>query len=215
MNRAEYMAELQRRLQRLPAEEIKSVIMYYEEYFEDAGVENEQDIIQALGSPAAVAGHLIGEFAMKEPSNGTPPTTKKSMNAIWVALLAIFASPIALPIAIAFAAVILALVITLYAALFSLGVAGFALTLSGVATTIMSLVFIPSGIAVGFIGIGAGLVLFAIGLLLSMLTVLLFRMTFKGIAKLVGSFLIKKNKVKQSMYAKNMERNGVDNENIQ
>ncbi len=45
MNRNEYMAALRRALSGLPEEERASALRYYEEYFDDAGPENEQKVI--------------------------------------------------------------------------------------------------------------------------------------------------------------------------
>lgn len=55
MNRIEFMAELESLLSNIPAEERDEAMQYYRDYFEDAGVENEMQIIAELGSPQKVA----------------------------------------------------------------------------------------------------------------------------------------------------------------
>ena len=50
MNRNEYMAALRRALSVLPEEERASALRYYEEYFDDAGPENEQEVISEISS---------------------------------------------------------------------------------------------------------------------------------------------------------------------
>ena len=55
MNRIEFIAELERLLQDISAEERNEAVQYYRDYFEDAGIENEQHIIEELGSPRKVA----------------------------------------------------------------------------------------------------------------------------------------------------------------
>lgn len=55
MNRIEFIAELERLLQDISAEERNEAVQYYRDYFEDAGMENEQHIIEELGSPKKVA----------------------------------------------------------------------------------------------------------------------------------------------------------------
>lgn len=55
MNRIEFLAELERLLQDISAEERKEAVQYYQDYFEDAGLENEQHIIEELSSPKKVA----------------------------------------------------------------------------------------------------------------------------------------------------------------
>lgn len=55
MNRSEFMAELRKLLVSVPEEERESALQYYEDYFEDAGPENEGRVIEELGSPEKVA----------------------------------------------------------------------------------------------------------------------------------------------------------------
>lgn len=55
MNRKEFMNRLEQLLQGIPEEDRKDALRYYEDYFEDAGPEWEQDVIRKLGSPEDVA----------------------------------------------------------------------------------------------------------------------------------------------------------------
>lgn len=58
MNRKEFMACLETLLQNMPAEERESAILYYNDYFDDAGQEREADVILELGSPEKVAASI-------------------------------------------------------------------------------------------------------------------------------------------------------------
>lgn len=58
MNKAEYMRELERLLQNIPENERVEALTYYEEYFNDAGEENEQQVISELGAPSRVADNI-------------------------------------------------------------------------------------------------------------------------------------------------------------
>jgi len=109
MNRHEFVAQLKTKLRSLPAEEIANAAAYYEEYFDDAGPENEESVIAELGSPSGIASKIIGEFAIRKVDDGKG-TTKAGLSAIWIVVLGIFASPIALPLAIAAVSVVFALV---------------------------------------------------------------------------------------------------------
>lgn len=51
MNREEYLKRLSFLLKDLPEEEIEDAIAYYEDYFEEAGEEKEEQVIKKLGSP--------------------------------------------------------------------------------------------------------------------------------------------------------------------
>ncbi|BBF41883.1 hypothetical protein lbkm_0563 [Lachnospiraceae bacterium KM106-2] len=55
MTKREYIEELRRLLGDIPKTELDEALLYYENYFEDAGEENEQHVIQSLGSPSHVA----------------------------------------------------------------------------------------------------------------------------------------------------------------
>lgn len=55
MSRTEFMNELRTLLQDIPEEEREEALQYYSDYFDDAGAENEEQVIRELGSPQKVA----------------------------------------------------------------------------------------------------------------------------------------------------------------
>lgn len=55
MNRTDFMRQLESLLQDISIAERESALEYYNDYFNDAGPENEQAVIEALGTPARVA----------------------------------------------------------------------------------------------------------------------------------------------------------------
>ena len=58
MSRREFMEQLERLLRDVPAKDREEALEYYEGYFEDAGAENEDAVIQELGSPGRVASEI-------------------------------------------------------------------------------------------------------------------------------------------------------------
>ena len=58
MNRVDFMNQLESLLQNIPSTEREEAIQYYNDYFDDAGKENEQEVIEALGNPARVAENI-------------------------------------------------------------------------------------------------------------------------------------------------------------
>lgn len=62
MSKQEFMKELEALLAELPKEEREEAIRYYDAYFEDAGAENEQTVIEELGSAKRVAAQLLRDF---------------------------------------------------------------------------------------------------------------------------------------------------------
>lgn len=62
MTRAEFMRELERLLADIPESERIEALQYYNDYFDDAGVENEEEVIENLGSPASIAENIINDL---------------------------------------------------------------------------------------------------------------------------------------------------------
>ncbi len=138
MNRKEYLVRLKAGLNRLPEEETAGVLAYYEEYFEEAGAENEQAVIEELGDPRDVAGRVIAEMAvryMREPES----SPKKRMRGVWIGALAVLASPIAVPLA-------LAAVMLIFAMLLTAGALALTIVLVGASAVLYAVIGIFAGI---------------------------------------------------------------------
>lgn len=63
MNRREFMSELEYLLQDIPEEEKAEALAYYQDYLEDAGDENEEQVIREFGSPERVAAIIRSELS--------------------------------------------------------------------------------------------------------------------------------------------------------
>lgn len=63
MNRKEYLERLEQLLLVLPYEEREEAWQYYSDYFDDAGIENEDKVILELGSPEEVAAKIRAGYA--------------------------------------------------------------------------------------------------------------------------------------------------------
>lgn len=127
MNRVEYMRELRQRLGELKSGEREGVLSFYEEYFDEAGADLEQDVIRDLGSPASLASRILADYAIKA-ARAAPYNPKKGFSALWAVVLALFAAPFALPVII----VLFALGVAVIATIGALGIAAFAIILGGV-----------------------------------------------------------------------------------
>lgn len=62
MNRTEFMSQLEILLRNVSDGEREEALQYYNDYFDDAGAENEQAVIEALGNPARVAENIRREL---------------------------------------------------------------------------------------------------------------------------------------------------------
>lgn len=58
MNRIDFMSRLSSLLADLPESERKEALQYYEDYLNDAGVENEEEVLEALGTPEELAASI-------------------------------------------------------------------------------------------------------------------------------------------------------------
>ena len=66
MNRIEFMTELASLLQDIPAEERRDAMQYYNDYFDDAGEDQEQQVIDELESPQKVAEKIKADMTGEE-----------------------------------------------------------------------------------------------------------------------------------------------------
>jgi uncharacterized membrane protein len=172
MTRKQFMEELRDRLSRLPASERDAALAYYEEYFDEAGSDREQEVIRELGSPASVASRILADYAVKE-ARDAPFNPRKGFSAFWAVLLAIFAAPLAIPAVIAIIGIIIAILATVVA----VGAAAIALFVGGIAVFaggFLGLFSMPASalilFGVAFILWGAGKIIFVIiGAVLSLL----------------------------------------------
>lgn len=159
-----YIQELTQYLKQLSQDELNDVIDFYSEYIMDAGLTDQQEIINKLGTPKQLSRKILADYSIRALDNdqaGQPhyePKSKKNIRMIWLVILAMFASPVAIPVAIAVLACIFGLLVAVVAvvisaflvllALFAVGIimigSGFAVVGSSIPTSIF---FVSGGIA--------------------------------------------------------------------
>ena len=179
MNKETYLRVLRGRLAyRLTTEEMKDIINYYTEYFEDAGPDREQSVIEELGSPERLAQQILGErrqeglapvpgAAGQIPPRYAPEAAEKLP--VWAGVLilvlaAIFAGPVAGSLA------------------FGLGLGGVICGAVGVAVAIAAVANLS--LAGALFQVGGGLIAAAVGILLVLGAVAI----VWGVVKFVGWF---------------------------
>ncbi len=205
MTKNEYLAELKAHLASLSAEERDGAMKYYQEFFEDAGEENEQKVIEELGNPKDLAEKIISEisaggmassrYVPAQPgfgSKGFEEKPKKNENSkiLIIILLAIIFSPLLIPLA----GVILGIV----AGLFGLLIGFFALcggivvglVAGGIAAVVAGIGLLYSGQIMGLLAVGIGLIMLSVGVLLIIPFVWLcanvFPALFRGLVNLIS-----------------------------
>lgn len=169
MNKKIFMRQLEARLRGLPKDEQKDALEYYEEYFADMGIGDDDDVTQIVGTPKDVAHNILNECLTKqEEENVKNNSVKNSVKSIWLVILGIMAAPVALPLIIAFVAVAFSLFITVVA----VGVSAVA---CGIIAIFVGFALIPgviwaSGVQSTFI-LGVCLLFIGITILMTMLLI--------------------------------------------
>ena len=185
MNKNEFLGELRHRLKRLPEEEIANAISYYEEYINEAGESNEAKAIADLGGPGVVAAKIIGEYAASDSADENRKS--KGKGKLWIVILAICASPIAIPIV----AAIVMMVVALGISVASLILAAATFLLGGVIYVFVGIWALFHSFATGLFYMGAGLIVTALGLLSVYYCVRFGKFLFERMRQWMGNVLLK------------------------
>jgi len=198
MNRDEYIKCLEYRLRRLPKEDYEKAVSYFKEYFEEAGPENESQAIEDLGSPELAADQIIRDFAME---NAREPVrdVKHGVYAVWVGILAVFAAPIGLPLALMLGVLGLMIVIVILTLVFCVFIMAISVAVSAIPCTVIGvwMLFISfadgtATLGVGLIGLGIGYWLVTGSIALGKNVLQLMTRLFGRIAKFRTHYTIKK-----------------------
>lgn len=191
MNRDEFMEQLARLLVDMPEAERMEAIRYYNDYFDEAGPENEGKVIQELGSAGRVAASIKANLQQEQADgNGTyqrtagePQTAGTYQNtgtsqevrnrrprssgswALLIVLLVFIGGPVILGVGGGLLGVLVGIVGGLFGVVVSVLTAGVGMAFGGVALFCKGIVRVFTSPAAGIVGMGSGLICMAIGLL--------------------------------------------------
>lgn len=188
MNKQEYMEQLKKRLKRLPPEDFERAVEYFEEYFAEAGVENEEKAIEDLGTPQEAADQIIRDMALdyaKEPVKNV----KKGLNGLWVGLLAVCAAPVAVPLLAAGVILIAAAAMVVFSILFSFLIVAACGVIAGPVTVIAGFTVLTKSVPVFLCCVGIGLASTGIGAALTYGMYLLCRSFLGWAVKGIGNMI--------------------------
>jgi uncharacterized membrane protein len=205
MNRQEYVRDLGQRLSVLPLslEDTGDAMRFYEEYFDEAGPEREQDVIAELGSPAYVA----AQIALKLSASATPLTERKPVKPrrehtvesgrerilqgkiVWAIILGVLAAPVALPLAACVAVAMLCLLLAALMIPLAFGIGGIACIVTGFMTEIYAALNIATlGFPTTLYMFGMGLFSIGAGGLLARLGWWIGKVCLTGASKVASRF---------------------------
>ena len=165
MTKTEYLAKLTKYLRKLPQKDYEEALEYFMEYFEEAGPENEAQVIAELGTPKEAAHEVITRL-LDEKIIEDKSSLRNKTTILWIAILAVLASPVALPILLFFLAILMTLLMIIFAVIVTALALTFALLISGVYTFFTSFSLLSVSLASTLFGVGIGLLMFGGALLL-------------------------------------------------
>ena len=193
MTKEQYLSELALKLIKLPEDERKNAINYYTEYIDDA-LENGktmQDVEAALGNPNEVAANIIADYSVNRVKE--KPSLTNGLKAL-IAVLGVFAFPIAAPAAIAIIVVIFALIITVFSVAFSLIMAAFGIFIAVVVLLGVSVALIFTDPILGMATLGASLIASGVLIFLAYCFVKISSLMITGTTYLIKSIIDKNRK---------------------
>ncbi|MBD7895047.1 DUF1700 domain-containing protein [Limosilactobacillus sp. Sa3CUN2] len=131
--RQKYITELEKYLKSLTVTERTNALDFYNEYIEDAGYDDYQEIVKELGTPRQLSNQILADYSIKandkETQEGHVASTKSSWRVFWLIIIAIITSPITFALSLGALGVLVAAL----AAVFGISV--------GILGTLLGLVF--------------------------------------------------------------------------
>lgn len=221
MNRYEFMKQLESLLQNVPPAEREEALQYYNDYFDDAGAENEKEVIEALGNPARVAenikrdltenseavrvkasDHALMEYGKDSAAtqNQTQPVKEKEKKLdlptwaiVLLVILLILASPAILGVGAGAFGVVIGVLAAWFSIILAFGCAALTLFITMLVLLIVGIMCIPTDLVVGVGLIGGGLLCGGIGILFLMLTVAMGGVVTPAVCKGIAGLCRKKS----------------------
>ena len=126
MTRTDYLTQLETYLNKLPEADRIEAMDYFKELFDDAGSEGEEELIASLGTPKEAAHDILSDLLDKKVNEA--PAQKNDRQLLHIALLALLAAPIGIPVGIA----IILTIIGLFIAAVSVILAFFTVSVTGI-----------------------------------------------------------------------------------
>lgn len=179
MSKNEFMEELQVLLGELPREEREEAIRYYESYFEEAGAEQEQVVLEELGSAGRIADQILRDYRAEKADGIYTEQKTEGTSGVYVTnkglsggalVVAILIAILTFPIWISVLATAFGLLMGFFGATVGItvgfGVGGIGCIIGGVAAFAIGIVKAFTVPVVGAALIAIGLLVFGIGCLM-------------------------------------------------
>jgi len=188
VNKEVFLEQLRRKLTILSSDEREAAITYYEEYFNDAGPENEQSVINELGSVDKIVNGILKDNnypiidnGIKENSDNKYSSNEHGVTNINYGMIALI-----IVIIIVLSPIIFPILIAVFSIMIGLLFGGIGIIIAGVAVTAIGLVALFLAPLNGLLILGLGLVLFSLGVII---TTFMVNICAKGIPTLVRTIV--------------------------
>lgn len=222
MTKEEYIAELRARLVNLSNEEREAAVKYYDEYFTDAGIGNEESVIKELGTPEYATKQILRGINREEESSseyvpakfedikktqeekksevsghytGKKATSRKG-NWLFVLIVVVLFFPVIAPVISVLFGLFIGLLAMFLGIWFAIGAVMVALIIAGIAGIIGGIAASVATPLVGACLIGVGLIILGLGILmfypLKWFTVIVIPALFKGGINLMSKLFRRK-----------------------
>lgn len=181
MNRQEFMRQLEYLLRGIPENEREDALAYYNDYFDEAGAENEYQVIQELGSPEHVAQTILAdvqrengqrensqrENSQRETSQEKTSQKMSTSTKVLLVLLLILTFPIWIGVVAGLFGALVGIIGALFGIIVGFIGAAIGLVAGGIICAIGGIACLMVSPVEGLTCIGVGMILAAIGILLA------------------------------------------------
>lgn len=186
MSKNEFLNQLEALLYDISKEEREEALTYYREYIEDAGLENEEAIVNELGSVESLAKEIkkgsgseesyrtfkapeVRSTANQRRQQASTPKKDNTLTIILAVVLAIVLCPVWLPLLLGCFGIIIGIWAAAFGLLIGITVTGIALLVAAVAILVFAFMNVLSSPLTGFSLLGVALVIAGLGILFCLL----------------------------------------------
>lgn len=202
MNRIEFLQRLEQALREMPVEERRRAMEYYENYFDEAGAENEEEVLRTLGAPEKVAADILREFtdmAAAPADRRTAGSWKSQIHKmdrgqkLLLVVLTVVAAVCIVPACVGLIGglggvlvAVLCIFIGIFLIVPALCLAAWA---AAIACCVVAGMTVMSNVPDCLMTLGLGLIFMALGILLGQATAYLFRTVFPAVLNKVVAWI--------------------------
>lgn len=178
MKTDEYLRQLSKYLKKLPKADYDDAMEYFTEYFVETDENEAKKLMDELGTPKEAACDIISNILEKKiDEKKQVDSDKKSVfGVLWIALLAIFALPVATPLLISSLIVMFCVLLCVLLAVLCVFLFGVCAVIAGMAVIARAIVTVKFSISSAIMLSGLGIAAIGVGIIIVLLGVLCVRL---------------------------------------